>query len=134
MAFNKMDPFCRVESREQTFKTKVLQGAGKTPKWNETFQIQVKYIGDDMRIYVFDEDTVSNDKVGEANIKFSALCNSGGIDEWFEIQHKGKSAGKVHLRSKFTPKVDSPRVVKKPVKQDIPYKKPEFKTSETMTD
>ena len=85
MAFNKMDPFCRVESREQTFKTKVLQGAGKTPKWNETFQIQVKYIGDDMRIYVFDEDTVSNDKVGEANIKFSALCNSGGIDEWFEI-------------------------------------------------
>jgi hypothetical protein len=26
---------------------------------------------------------------------------NGGIDEWFEIQYKGKVAGKVHIVSKY---------------------------------
>ena len=26
------------------------------------------------------------------------------FDEWFEIEHKGKPAGKIHLRSEWTPK------------------------------
>jgi hypothetical protein len=33
------------------------------------------------------------------------LCTNGGIDEWFEIQYKGKIAGKIHLVSVFTPKI-----------------------------
>jgi Ca2+-dependent lipid-binding protein len=44
----------------------VLQGAGKTPTWNETFELDVKYIGDDLMLEVLDEDTVSNDKIGSA--------------------------------------------------------------------
>ena len=46
--FNKMDPFVTLKLREQNFKTKVLQGAGKTPKWDEAFDFDVKYIGDDL--------------------------------------------------------------------------------------
>ncbi len=85
LGFNKMDPFCRLEYREQSFKTKVMQGAGKNPVWNEAFTFYVKYAGDDLRVYVFDEDTVSSDRIGEATIKMAALCLNGGIDEWFEI-------------------------------------------------
>jgi Ca2+-dependent lipid-binding protein len=80
----------------------VLQGAGKTPTWDETFDLDVKYIGDDLVLEVIDEDITTNDHVGSATIKLSALCTNGGIDEWFEIQHKGKVAGKVHLVSVFT--------------------------------
>jgi len=104
MAFNKMDPFVTLKLREQLFKTKVLQGAGKTPKWDESFDFDVKYIGDDLQLDVLDEDTTSNDRVGSASIKVSALCHNGGIDEWFEIQYKGKVSGKVHLISTFTSK------------------------------
>ena len=43
------------------------------------------------------------DHIGENNIKLSALCLGKGIDDWFEIQHRGKSAGKVRLRSEWTP-------------------------------
>ena len=32
--FSKMDPYATIESRQQKFKTRTLQGAGKTPKWN----------------------------------------------------------------------------------------------------
>lgn len=51
---------------------------------------------------VFDQDVTSDDKVGEVSIKISSLCANGGIDEWFEIQYKGKIAGKVHLISRYT--------------------------------
>jgi Ca2+-dependent lipid-binding protein len=80
--FNKMDPFVTLKLGEQNFKTKVLQGAGKTPKWDEAFDFNVEH-GDDLELEVLEEDTVSNDTVGTATIKVSALCISGGIDEWF---------------------------------------------------
>ena len=96
-----MDPFVAIKYREQSFKTKVLQGAGKAPVWDETFDLEVKYVGDDLVLEVMDEDVTTNDHVGSTTIKLSALCSNGGIDEWFEIQHKGKVAGKVHLVSVF---------------------------------
>ena len=36
--------------------------------------------------------------------KLSALALNGGIDEWFEIEYKGKSAGRVHFRCEWEPK------------------------------
>ena len=101
--FGKMDPYVKISTRQQNFKTAVKNGAGKTPVWNQTFNIDVKYVGDDMTIQVFDEDVGSDDKVGEASIKLSSVCIGNGIDEWFTIQHKGKSAGQVHLKSVWKP-------------------------------
>ena len=34
-AFGKMDPYVKIQMREQVFKTKTMQEAGKTPKWNQ---------------------------------------------------------------------------------------------------
>jgi Ca2+-dependent lipid-binding protein len=62
---------------------------------------------------VFDQDVTSDDKVGEVSIKISSLCTNGGIDEWFEIQYKGKVAGKVHLISRYTPEGQTEHVQKK---------------------
>jgi len=67
------------------------------------FDIDVKYIGDDMCIKVFDEDVTSNDAIGACQTKLSSLCVPGGLDEWFTITYKGKSAGQVHLRSQWIP-------------------------------
>ena len=101
--FGKMDPYCKISTRQQNFKTAVKNGAGKTPVWNQTFNIDVKYIGDDMTIQCFDEDPGSDDKIGEATVKLSAFCVGNGIDDWFAIQHKGKSAGQVHLKAVWKP-------------------------------
>jgi Ca2+-dependent lipid-binding protein len=98
-----MDPFCLVEYRQQKFKTAVKQNAGKTPVWNQTYDIDVKYIGDDMTVKVFDEDVTDNDAIGAVMLKASSLCIPGGMDEWFTITYKGKSAGQVHLKSTWTP-------------------------------
>ena len=61
--FSKMDPYCIIESRMQKFRTKTKQGAGKTPRWNEAFDLDVKYIGDDLSIKVMDEDVTASDLV-----------------------------------------------------------------------
>jgi len=63
----------------------------------------VKYTGDDLNLSIWDEDVGSDDKVGECIIKLSALVGpTDGVDEWFEIQHKGKKAGTVNLQTKYT--------------------------------
>jgi len=61
--FSKMDPYCVLEQRQQKFRTRTLQGAGKTPKWDQMFDLDVKYIGDDLVIKVFDEDVTASDIV-----------------------------------------------------------------------
>lgn len=100
-----MDPFCVIDYRQQTFKTAVKQNAGKTPKWDQTYDIEIKYIGDDMFVKVFDEDVTDNDAVGACQLKASSLCIPGGMDDWFTITFKGKSAGQVHLKSQWFPAV-----------------------------
>ena len=59
-----------------------------------------------MSLTVLDEDVTASDKVGSTQIKLSSLCVNGGLDEWFTIQHKGKSAGQVHLKGTWKPAGD----------------------------
>lgn len=56
-----------------------------------------------MHLEVLDEDVTKNDVIGSSTFKMSCLCVNQGIDEWFEIQYKGKKAGSVHLKSVWTP-------------------------------
>ena len=56
-----------------------------------------------MTLTVWDEDVTSSDKVGSAVIKLSALCVNGGMDEWFQVQYKGKNCGNIHLRGQWHP-------------------------------
>ncbi len=91
--FGKMDPFCKIQYRDQNITTTVQKNAGKLPRWNETFDINVQYQGDDVHLEVLDEDITKNDVVGSSTFKMSSLCVNQGIDTWFDIQYKGKKAG-----------------------------------------
>ena len=73
--FGKMDPYVLIETRMQRFRTQTMQDAGKEPTWpDEMCKIDVKYIGDDMHLAVMDENVGSDDIVGSATIKLSAMC------------------------------------------------------------
>ena len=97
--FGKMDPYVKIVTRQQQFRTKTKDSAGKTPVWNETFNIDVKYVGDDITLQVYDADVGADDIIGEVTFKLSALCIGNGMDEWFAIAYRGKAAGQVHLKS-----------------------------------
>ena len=106
--FGAMDPYVTFEYRMQRCRTKCMQDAGKTPVWNEDVDIDVKYIGDDMHIRVIDENVTDHEIIGEATIKLSALCVSGGIDDWWTIAYKGKKAGDIHLKGNWQPEGSDP--------------------------
>ena len=76
-----------------------MHGAGKTPKWDQAFDIDVRNLEEDILLKVFDEDVVSSDLIGESTFKFSALCDGGGIDKWFPITYKGVQSGAIHIKS-----------------------------------
>ena len=98
----------------------MLPGAGKTPNWmGELVTIDVKYIGDDIHLSVWDEDPGKDDLIGEAEIKTSSMCVGHGIDEWYKVFFKGRECGVIHLRSVWEPRggilVEKPIGVAQPV-------------------
>ena len=106
--FGKMDPYVVIHNRMQRLRTTTQEGAGKEPTWNETLELDVKYIGDDMKIWVMDEDVTNDDLIGEASVKLSSLCVNGGLDDWWTITYKGKKAGMLHLKGDWTPSSSNP--------------------------
>ena len=81
-----------------------MQGADKTPQWQENFDIDVNYIGDDeMILAVFDENNTESGMIGKTKIKLSALCVDSGLDEQFPIFINSKQAGQVHLKGTWKP-------------------------------
>jgi Ca2+-dependent lipid-binding protein len=107
----RMDPYVRFWSRGHEYKnadwrhrTQPHKDGGKHPKWNDTFSIDVKYLGDDLHYAAMDDDRGKDDEIGNGSQKLSAFCIAGGIDEWFEVEHKDKSAGKIHLKATWAPR------------------------------
>jgi len=101
--FSKMDPYATLLTEKQMFKTRTMNGAGKTPRWNQEFDLDVNNLGDDICVRVFDENVVSSDLIGECTLKFSVLCDDNGIDKWFPITYNGDHSGTIHLKSTWTP-------------------------------
>ena len=101
--FGQMDPFVCIAYREFRCRTKTMDGAGMTPVWNEEIEIDVKYIGDDIKLTVKDENVTDDDLIGETEIKVSALCFPGGIDDWWHIAWRGKKVGELRMKGDWTP-------------------------------
>ena len=78
-----MDPFVQVVNRTQMLRTQTKEEAGKNPVWNELLELDVKFIGDVVTIRVKDENVTDSEIVGETEIKLSAFCVQGGIDDWW---------------------------------------------------
>ena len=85
---------------DQKMRTREIKGGGQNPKWDQTFQITVNDILDEIAICVYDEDIVSKDHVGSTSLKLQDLEN---VDDWFTIMFEGVEAGKVHLSGKWKP-------------------------------
>jgi Ca2+-dependent lipid-binding protein len=99
-----MDPFCKITARMQEFRTKTRYNEGKTPSWQEVFDVDVKYIGDDIVFEVWTENIVTADEmIGQFRLKISALCVNKGVDDWWTVLYKDKDIGKLHISSNWTP-------------------------------
>lgn len=62
--FGEMDPFILIKYKGLQYKTRVLDGEGKNPKWNETLSIPIDSVDDSITMICFDYDGTTNDLVG----------------------------------------------------------------------
>ena len=107
----KQDPYVKLYHREQEWRTKEATDAGKKPKWSEengSGEFKVHYLGDDIKIELYDADVGKDDLIGECIIKASALTHpeANPFDEWFhfdEVDVKHDEKSKVHLKAWWTP-------------------------------
>ena len=69
---------------------------------------------------VFDEDVTENEAIGAFQTKVSALAVPGGLDEWFTLTYKGKSAGQLHVKSQWMPTGQAQAQPGMPQQQQMP--------------
>ena len=101
-SFGNQDPFAIFELDGQKFQTKTIDGGGKKPVWNEETTFKVANTASQMSVTIYDEDNFSNDLNCQGTIALLKICVPGGTDEWHELQHEGKTVGRIHLVSVWT--------------------------------
>ncbi len=101
--FGKMDPYATLKIGSQSFKTRTANDMGKTPVWNDIFEVQLR--GEDsIQVALFDKDYgTKDDFIAEGAITLGDLMQNRIVDRWFPVQRKGKSAGNIHVGLEFTP-------------------------------
>ena len=104
--FSTQDPYVMIEHRMERHMSKVCTDGGKTPTFGDEFIFDVKYIGDDITMKLWNKNVMTSDQLlGEATIKVSGFCVPGGIDDWWKVGYKGKDGGSIHFDCLFTPTV-----------------------------
>ena len=98
-----MDPYVVIRNRSNAMRTDTKWDAGKTPVWNETLEVQVTNINDDLELRVMDENEATNAEIGNCTVKMQSMCVSGGLDDWFQIAYGSKSAGRIRLSGEWLP-------------------------------
>ena len=82
----KMDPYVELKiGGVLVHKTAVLEGAGKSPQWNEECDFEVTDMNAEVYFKVSDEDYGEDDVVGEGSCTLADLCQENGTDQFYDI-------------------------------------------------
>jgi len=102
--FGKQDPYCKLHVGSEKYKTKTHKKGGKTPVWDQAFIFTLKSTKHNelLHIVCYDEDLLSDDCIGRADIPMSALlANRGKGKQYYQIVDKDnfkKIAGYLALK------------------------------------
>jgi Ca2+-dependent lipid-binding protein len=64
-AIGKMDPFVEIEYKNKKYRTRVKEEGGKLPVWNQTLEIPLESLLDEIKVCCYDQDSFTNDLIGE---------------------------------------------------------------------
>lgn len=106
-----MDPFVEIEFNGRKQRTKTIDKGGKRPVWDEAFDFQLETISGQIKLSCFDEDLISNDRVGDTTLDIPSVCTEevlvgGRICQWIPIFYKGKKSGDLEIEVSYTPMKD----------------------------
>ena len=100
--FGKMDPFVTFQLGTTAQKTRTHESGGKTPCWSDTLSFNLTHTTE-LFIRVMDEDTCSDDMVGETRLNLDPIISKGTFKDWVTIHYKGKEAGQIFMEILYMP-------------------------------
>lgn len=105
--FTKMDPYCKITLGHKVAKTKTSKNSGKSPNWQDSLSFNIKGQSQ-FHIALYDRDWLTRDDfIGETTINLLEVYNKSHITEWYNLNRKGKNAGKIMIVLEFIPKVSN---------------------------
>ena len=98
-----MDPYVKFKYRNKEHKTRIRDNAGKHPRWNQSFVIDVQDAKNDkIQFEVLDKDTFTSSHIGDCKITIVEMTGMGpGMECWHDLWFKSKRAGKILITTKW---------------------------------
>lgn len=81
-----MDPFVLIEFGGSKYRTKVVDGGGTAPKWNDKFEFEIKKMEEIIKVSCFDEDIFNNDLIGDVQFAVKHLCTEKETRKWLPLK------------------------------------------------
>jgi len=103
----KMDPYVKITVGTHghkgglSKKTKILEKGGSNVTWDEHLTFPLDGTQDSVQVYVADDDTVSDDPVGNATISLQALLANGHAPHWYPLELNAKPSGEISLQANY---------------------------------
>jgi Ca2+-dependent lipid-binding protein len=103
----KMDPYAKVtvghagHKGGMVKKTKIIEKGGSNVSWDEVLTFPLDGTQDLVTINVLDDDTVSDDPVGNVAIPVPDLLMNGGEPQWYALQLHNKPAGEISISATY---------------------------------
>ena len=98
-----MDVFVTFKHGTSSHKSPILDNIGMEPKWKDChFDFLVKGYHEEIEMGVFDKNPLRNREIGDCKLSIDYLIKNADKEEFYEIFHDKKSAGKILLRATWT--------------------------------
>lgn len=103
LMFGNMSPYVTVSHNKQKMQTKTANNQGKKPAFNNSFQLNIKKTSEMVFLRVWHQGALSSDPIGFCQLPASSMMINCGIEEYFNIWYGNSIAGKIGLKTQFTP-------------------------------
>ena len=115
--FGKQDPYVVLTTQGRRLQTKVHEGAGLKPRWDQVFDVKVTRFDESVLLEVYDSGAANDEIIGKTEMSLTDFAKEGEVDQWVTIKHEGKDAGRVHFKSTFT--VDNSRQIQADLQKQL---------------
>ncbi len=103
--FSAMDSYVLIRYGNLKYKTNPCEDSGKSPTWQEDFEILPKSMSDELHVFVMDKNTIGEDQnIGGCHIKLHQLCMEGKQKQQFSLLFENKKAGDINIEAIWEPK------------------------------
>ena len=106
-----VDPYLVVTTEGQNRRSRVAEGMGRTPVWNDRLVFSLDAGQTRLHFALYDKEVLtSGDFLAEGSVSLSNLSPTGQTDCWLCLSRRGMLVGRLHYQLNFEPLIEKQTV------------------------